>query len=73
MQLKVKNLGGVIIPIDVEASYTIEKLKEKIEEKEGIPPAQQRLIFAGKPMSENKTVADYKLTAGCTIHLVLAL
>jgi len=49
------------------------KLKERIEEKEGISPQQQRLIFSGRAMAENKTVADYQLKAGAVIHLVLAL
>ena len=48
-------------------------LQERIEEKEGIPPVQQRLIFGGKQMNDNKTAADYKIEGGSVLHLVLAL
>ena len=50
-----------------------EHIKERIEEKEGIPPVQQRLIFGGKQMNDNKTAADYKIEGGSVLHLVLAL
>lgn len=73
MQIKIKNLGGVLIPLDVEASDTVMKLKERIEEKEGIPPEQQRLIYGGKAMADEKLISTYGITAGITIHLVLAL
>jgi hypothetical protein len=45
----------------------------KVEEKEGIPPPQQRLIYAGKQMNDDKTAADYKIAGGSVLHLVLAL
>ena len=48
-------------------------LQERIEEKEGIPPVQQRLIFGGKQMNDNKTAADYEIEGGSVLHLVLAL
>ncbi len=48
-------------------------MQERIEEKEGIPPVQQRLIFGGKQMNDNKTAADYKIEGGSVLHLVLAL
>ena len=48
-------------------------LQERIEEKEGIPSVQQRLIFGGKQMNDNKTAADYKIEGGSVLHLVLAL
>ena len=48
-------------------------VKEKIEEKQGIPPEQQRLIFSGKPLSDDKTLDEYKISSGCVLHLVLAL
>ncbi|GFZ43153.1 Ubiquitin-like protein 1 [Saitozyma sp. JCM 24511] len=51
----------------------IAKVKERVEEKAGIPPVQQRLIFAGKAMADEKTIQDYKIDAGKAIHLVLAL
>jgi ubiquitin-like protein Nedd8 len=51
----------------------IERIKERVEEKEGIPPPQQRLIFGGKQMADDKTAEEYKIKAGDTLHLVLAL
>uniref|UniRef100_A0A6B2LVV2 Ubiquitin-like domain-containing protein n=1 Tax=Arcella intermedia TaxID=1963864 RepID=A0A6B2LVV2_9EUKA len=73
MQIKVKTLTGKEVDLNVEPSDTILKLKERIEEKEGISPPQQRLIFSGRAMADNKTVGDYQLKAGAVIHLVLAL
>jgi len=73
MQIKVKNLAGRVVDIDIEPTDTIERIKERVEQKEGIPPPQQRLIFGGKAMADEKTAADYNITAGNTLHLVLAL
>ncbi|KAK9893747.1 hypothetical protein P389DRAFT_108029 [Cystobasidium minutum MCA 4210] len=73
MQIKVKTLTGKEIELDIEPQDTIQRIKEHVEEKEGIPPAQQRLIFAGKQMSDDKTATDYALEGGATLHLVLAL
>jgi len=73
MQIKVKNLAGRVVDIDIESTDTIERIKERVEQKEGIPPPQQRLIFGGKAMADEKTAADYNITAGNTLHLVLAL
>ncbi len=73
MQIKVKNLAGREIEIDIEPTDTIEKIKELVEQKEGIPPPQQRLIFGGKALSDDKTAAEYNILAGMTLHLVLAL
>ncbi|CAN8001113.1 unnamed protein product, partial [Ixodes hexagonus] len=61
------------IEIDIEPTDKVERIKERVEEKEGIPPAQQRLIFSGKQMNDDKTAADYKVTGGSVLHLVLAL
>ncbi|EGT49148.1 hypothetical protein CAEBREN_07880 [Caenorhabditis brenneri] len=73
MLIKVKTLTGKEIELDIESGDKVERIKEKVEEKEGIPPAQQRLIFAGKQMNEDKTAADYKVVGGSVLHLVLAL
>merc|ERR1712226_1542549 len=73
MLIKVKTLTGKEIEIDIEPTDLIVRIKERVEEKEGIPPMQQRLIFSGKQMTDEKTAQDYKVTGGSVLHLVLAL
>ena len=72
-QIKVKTLTGKEIEIDIEADDTIARIKERVEEKEGIPPPQQRLIFGGKQMADEKKAAEYNIEGGSVLHLVLAL
>ncbi|KAI8826380.1 ubiquitin-related domain-containing protein [Chytriomyces cf. hyalinus JEL632] len=73
MLIKVKTLTGKEIEIDIESNDTVARIKERVEEKEGIPPAQQRLIFGGKQMNDEKTATDYSIEGGSVLHLVLAL
>ena len=73
MQVFLRTLTGMTITLDVESTDTIEVLKEKIRDKQGIPIDQQRLIYSAKQLQDGRTLADYNIKNMASIHLILRM
>jgi ubiquitin C len=72
-QIFIKTLQGKTMTLDVADTDTIASVKQKIYDKENIPQDQQRLVFNGKQLEDNMTIADYNIQTDANIHLVLRL
>ena len=73
VQINIRSLTGRTIPVDIELQQQVSELKEIVEVKEGIPPQQQRFLFAGRQLDDDKTLAECGVIAGSDLHLVLSL
>jgi len=73
MQIFVKTLQGQTITVDVNADDTIDAVKRKIQAKENLPAVDQRLVYAGKSLDDQRTLSDYNVQDSATMHLLLRL
>lgn len=73
MLLKIVSLAGEEKTVDVEPIDTIWTVKERLEEQEGIPPEQQRLVYQGKQLKNDRTVQSYNIKGGSVLHVLVAL
>jgi hypothetical protein len=73
IQVFIKTLSGKTTTLDLDRADTIASVKNRIQEKEGIAPGEQRLIFGGKQLEDDRTLSDYNINAESTVHMVLRL
>jgi len=73
MQINIKSITGKSFTVNTDSAETVADIKRKISEREGIPGDQQRLVFGGKQLEDNRLLSDYNITGESTVHLVLRL
>lgn len=71
--INVKTLTGKMFHLFCHPSDSVDNFKQKVEDSEGIPPDQQRLVFSGRQLEEGRSLSDYQIVCGCVIHLILRL
>lgn len=73
MQIFIQTLTGKTVTLDTQPSDSIESIKNKLQDREGIPNYEQRLIFAGKQLEDDKILSDYNISKESVVHLALRL
>ena len=73
MQIHIRNLAGKTTTLEVDTADTVDSVRKKLTDAEGIAPDQCRLVFGGKQMTDGRTLEDYHVEEDCTLHAVMRL